>query len=621
MAYGYWNKILRVDLTAGTVATEHIADEVWRMCIGGAGFGAKVLLEELDADTDPLGPDNRLVFALGPYQVGTMPGNAKWTACAKSPLTGTYADSAAGADWGMALKDAGYDAIIVQGAAKTPVYLRIDDGKVELLDASHLWGLDAYQAVDQLVDGAGGKPFAVVDIGPAGERLVKMACLVADKHSFAGRCGLGAVMGSKRLKAIAVRGSQAVPVADPVAVRRLTLEAQRAIAQFARSNGLREHGTPNLCITAESVGDMPIKYWSGDVWPEGAAKLGAPNYTEQLAAKPLPCVHCPVGCHRSITTTTPDGQPLDGPGPEYETLGMLGSGLLIDDLRVVAAANDICNRLGVDTISVGACIGLAMECFERGMLTEEHAGLDLRWGDGAAVLALTRQIGLREGFGAIFADGSVAGARQIDPAAVELVAQVKGLDLPAHDARACWSLGINYATSTRGACHMRGVTEDVEMGGFFVPELGIVPDWSEYFNPAHKTELTVKLQDFCAWLNSLVICAFMVDGGDLSMTKLTEMFNAITGWGWTNEDVVQAGARITTLQRLVNVRDGHGRHTDTLPLKMRLPAKIGFRAGKAPTPIEPYLDEYYAMRGWDAKGRPTSQSLAAVGLAALVGQI
>ena len=300
---------------------------------------------------------------------------------------------------------------------------------------------------------------------------------------------------------------------------------------------------------------------------------------------------------------------------------MLGSSLLIDDLRVVAAANDICNRLGVDTISVGACIGLAFECFERGMLTRQQAGLDLQWGNGQTVLALARQIGLREGFGAIFADGSLAGARLIDPAAVELVAQVKGLDLPAHDARACWSLGINYATSTRGACHMRGVTEDVEMGGFFVPELGILPDWSKYFESEHKTELTVKLQDYCAWLNSLVICAFMVDGGDLSMTRLIELFNAITGWGWTIEDVVQAGARITTLQRLVNVRDGHGRQTDTLPLKMRRPARLGFRAGKAPVPIEPYLDEYYAMRGWDAEGKPTAEALRSVGLADRAGRV
>ena len=273
MAYGYWNKILRVDLTAGTVATEPVADEVWRTCIGGAGFGAKVLLDEIDAATDPLGPDNRLVFALGPYQVGTTPGNAKWTACAKSPLTGTYGDSAAGADWGMALKQAGYDAIIIQGASASPVYLVIDNGQAELRDAGHLWGLDAYQAIDLLTDGAGGKSFAVVDIGPAGERMVRMACLVADKHSFAGRCGLGAVMGSKRLKAIAVRGNQNVPVADPERVRALTREAQRSIGQFARSNGLRDHGTPNLCITAESIGDMPIKYWA---WRRLAGGRGRP---------------------------------------------------------------------------------------------------------------------------------------------------------------------------------------------------------------------------------------------------------------------------------------------------------------------------------------------------------
>lgn len=196
----------------------------------------------------------------------------------------------------------------------------------------------------------------------------------------------------------------------------------------------------------------------------------------------------------------------------------------------------------------------------------------------------------------------------------DLVAQVKGLDLPAHDARACWSLGVNYATSTRGACHMRGVVENVEMGGFFIPEIGIVKDRSKFFEREHKAELTVKLQDYCAWLNSLVICASMVDGGELSMTSLVDMFNAITGWDWSIEDAMKSGARLTTLQRLVNVRDGHGRHTDTLPAKMAIPAQKGFRAGKAPVPISEYLDEHYALRKWAKDGRPTREALEELGL-------
>jgi aldehyde:ferredoxin oxidoreductase len=438
--------------------------------------------------------------------------------------------------------------------------------------------------------------------------------MVADKHSFAGRCGLGAVMGSKRLKAVAVKGTKTVPVADESRLKAIARGKFVEVYNAAKANGLREHGTPNLCVTAEGFGDMPIKYWSGDVWPEGAKKIGAPNYTEVLNAKPLPCVNCPVGCHRDISVVGPDGKTLEGPGPEYETLGMLGSNLLIDDLAVIAKANDTCNRLGIDTISAGACVGLAMELSEKGYLSVDKTGLDLSWGNGKALVELVKQIGTGTGFGGVFADGALAAASKIHPGSEDLVAQVKGLDLPAHDARACWSLGVNYATSTRGACHMRGAVEDVEMGGFFIPEIGIVKDWSKFFEREHKAELAVKLQDYGAWLNSLVICAFMVDGGELSMTSLVDMFNAITGWDWSIDDVMKSGARLTTVQRLVNIRDGHGRHTDTLPAKMAVRGKRGFRAGKAPVPIGEYLDEYYALRKWDKDGRPTREALEELGL-------
>ncbi|HHW19434.1 MAG TPA: aldehyde ferredoxin oxidoreductase family protein [Firmicutes bacterium] len=614
MANGYWNRVLHVDLTSGKVTVDNVSTETWQTCIGGAGFGAKVLLDEVPAGEDPLGPGNVLVFALGPYQAGNNPGNAKWTVCAKSPLTNTYADSAAGAGWGMALKRAGYDALIVKGASSKPVYIVINDDDVRIKDAAELWSLDSYSTYDEVRSRENDDKYAVVSIGPAGERLVRFACIVADRHSFAGRCGLGAVMGSKKLKAIAVKGSKTAPVADPEGLKKIARDKFLEILNAAKANGFRDHGTPNLCITAETFGDMPIKYWSGDVWTEGAKTVGAPNYTQVLKAKPLPCVNCPIGCHRDIEVIDPSGKLLKGPGPEYETVGMLGSNLLVDDLSVIAKANDICNRLGIDTISAGACVGLAMECFEKGWLSESTTGLNLRWQDGEGLLKLLEQIGNREGFGEIFADGSLAAARRIHPQAEEIVAHVKGLDLPAHDARACWSLGLNYATSTRGACHMRGVTEDVEMGGFFIPELGIVKDWSKFFDWENKVELTVKLQDYCAWMNSLVICTFMVDGGELSMTSLIDMFNAITGWGWSVEDVMKSGARIFNLQRLVNIRDGHGRHTDTLPLKMKIPAKVGFRAGKAPVPLEPHLDEYYAMRGWGKNGVPTKECLQDLGL-------
>lgn len=611
MPHGYWNKVLRVDLSSSVIGVDEITEEVWKLCIGGAGFGAKVLLEEIDADTDPFDPENPLVFALGPYQAGNNPGNAKWTVATKSPLTGTYGDSAASANWGPALKRAGYDALIVTGKADQPVFLAIDEDHVEIRDAGGLWGLDSYDTVDAVKEETG-RDFSVVTIGPAGERLVRFACIVADAHSFAGRCGMGAVMGSKKLKAIAVRGAKSAAVHDREGLSQLARQRFGEVLA-ASKDGLRLHGTPDLCVTAEGFGDMPIKYWTEDTWPEGAKKLGAPNYTEVLHARPLPCANCPVGCHRNVELKS-GPYAVKGPGPEYETLGMLGTNLMIDDLEAIAKANDICNRLGLDTISAGACLGLAMECYEKGWLTKAGNGLNLTWGNADAMIKLLNQMGNREGFGTIFADGALAAAKQIHPAAESLVVHVKGLDFPAHDARACWSLAVNYATCTRGACHMRGVTEDVEMGGLFIPELGIAKGWTQFFSPAHKSELAVKLQDFCVWMNSLVICAFMVDGGGLSFSALLELFNLATGWNWSVGDAMKSGERIFNLQRLVNLRDGHGRHTDTIPLKMTIPAKEGFRAGKTPTPFAPYLNEYYELRGWDTNGRPTAECLNKLGL-------
>lgn len=621
MDFGYWNRVLRVDLTTCRIWSETVSSETWRAIIGGAGYGAKVLLDETDASTDALGADNPLIFALGPYQTGATPGNAKWTVTAKSPLTNTYADSAGGADWGVALKRAGYDAIVVKGISPNPVYLAVDDGQASIKDATDVWGLDSFQTVEAICAREQGKRHAVVCIGQAGENLVRIACIVADAHSFAGRCGLGAVMGSKRLKAIAVRGSRSAPVFDSTEVKRLSRMWSRSIYDATRANGMREHGTPGLCITAEALGDMPIKYWSGDVWPDGAKMIGAPNYTDVLQARPVPCAHCPVGCHRDVEVAEPSAYSMKGPGPEYETLGMLGSSLLIDDVKAIAKANDTANRLGVDTISVGACIGLAMECYEKGWLTASETGMDLSWGNADSAIELIRQIGERRGFGKLFADGALQAARRIHPEAEKSVAHVKGLDLPAHDARACYSLGVNYATSTRGACHMRGVTEDVEMGGFVIPEIGIVKGWSRFFEPENKAELAVKLQDYCAWLNSLVMCAFMVNGGEMTMTGVIELVNAITGWRLGIEDVMKAGERIFTLQRLINVRDGYDRSKDTLPLKMAIPASQGFRAGKTPTPIDMYLDEYYRLRGWDERGIPTNECLERLGLTAYAGLI
>lgn len=614
MNNGYYQKMLRIDLTARRATVDSIPEEDLKKFIGGAGLGAEILRRELPAKLPAYDPRNKVIFSTGPFQGPPIAGGAKFGIVGISPVTGTFADTAGGADWGPALKDAGYDLLIVEGAADIPVYLRIVDDQVRFEKASHFWGKDAYDAIDGIHRETGDRKLSIAAIGPAGEKRVAIACVVIDKHSFAGRCGLGAVMGAKNLKAIAIRGTRKAPLHSPDRAKALMQKLSQDILEEVKKNGFREHGTPNLCVTAEGLGDMPIKYWAGDVWPEGAKSLGAPNYTEVLNAKPYPCKFCPVGCHRNIAITEPQEYALEAVGPEYETLGMMGTNLLIDDPKAVSRANDIANRLGIDTISAGAMVGFAMECFERGWITDrDTGGVEMKWGDSRALISLVNQIGNREGFGALFAEGTLKAAAKIGRGAEDIVVHSKGLDFPAHDPRACISLAPTYATGTRGACHFRGGCEDVEMGGFYIPEVGIQPGMVKFFERENQAMLAAKCQDFFALLNSLVLCAFMPDGGAMPFAGMRDLFNAITGWNYSCEDLMAAGERIFTVQRLINIRDGYDGRTDALPKKMFQPAREGFRAGKTP-PLKELLDDYYKNREWDEKGRPVAELLKKLGL-------
>ncbi len=614
MKNGYWQRLLRVDLSRRTTQVEPIEESELKRFIGGAGLAAEILRREVPAKLDPYDGRNRLIFATGPFQGPAVPGGAKFSVVAISPVTHTFGDSAAGASWGPSLKDAGYDLLVIQGTSQQPVYLHLVDDRVEIKDASALWGKDTMETVDAIRSDTGDGKLSIAAIGPAGERRVAIACIAFDKHSYAGRCGMGAVMGSKNLKAIAVRGTQKVEVNDPAKTKALIGKFQKEIFSAVTENGFRADGTPGLCESAEALGDMPIKYWDGDVWPEGAKTLGAPNYTKLLGAKPLPCKYCPVGCHRKISIIEPQEYAQQSVGPEYETLGMMGTNLMIGDPKAVSLANDMANRLGIDTISTGAMIGFAMECFEKGWIdTKDTGGLELKWGDPKVLTELTEQIGKREGFGAIFAEGTLAAAEKISPEAVPSVVHCKGLDLPAHDARSCFSLAPTYATGTRGACHFRGPCEDVEMGGFYIPEAGVTKDTVKFFEKENQGMMAAKCQDLAALTNSLVLCLFMVDGGEWALTGVKDLFNAITGWDYSTDDLMTAGQRGFTAQRLINIRDGYNAETDVLPKKMLQAAEQGARAGKTP-PFEEMMEDYYRHRGWDESGEPTGETLERLGL-------
>lgn len=608
---GYWGKVLRVDLSQGKVSEETLFEAEMKMVLGGSGYGAKVLYQEVPATVQALDPENRIIFALGPFQATKTTGSAKFSIVSRSPVTGIFGETAAGANWAVELKNAGFDALIVQGKAENPVYLSISNDKAEIRDASNMWGKDAFEATDEIRSELGNDKASVACIGQAGEKQVAIACIVVDKHSVGGRCGLGAVMGSKNLKGVVVKGSKRPPVADKKKLADLAKEVGSMVNENTK-DWLRIHGTPAVVEGSEEAGDMPIKYWSGDTWKKGAAKIGAPNYTEVLGAKPWPCKFCVVGCHRKVKVDKPKKYAIEeGAGPEYETLGMFGTGCLVDNVKAIAKCNDLCNRYGIDTISAGAFVGFTMECFESGVLNKKDTGgFSITWGDADGMVEMTRQIGKKEGFfGELFANGIAPAAAKLGKGAEGMAMHVKGLDLPAHDPRAFHSLAVNYATGNRGACHERGNPQVASLGALLTAA-GIkeIVDPHEMLNSEF---VATKYQDYAALTNSLCHCKFMLFGG-LGLEHMLDILNAATGWNWSMDEFLEAGERITNIQRMVNVKYGISRKDDTIPERMFMPAKEGGRAGKAPneTSFAEALDRYYELRGWDKDGKPTLSTLS-----------
>ena len=619
MSKGYWGKILRVNLTNGQISEDKLSDEYCKKYLGGVGFAADILLKEVDKEVGALDPENRLIFGVGPFQASAVPGSGKWIVVAKSPLTNAICYSIAGANFGSMLKRAGYDGLIIQGKANHPVYLWINDGKVEIKDAVSSWGKDTAETVDVIRKELDEPKASVADIGVAGEKLVAIACIAVDKDSYAGRGGLGAVMGSKNLKAVAVKGTQKSEVADPKRVLELAKELNQKILKTA-PEGFLKGGTTGETTPGEELGDLPIKYWRGDsggVWVKQAEKLSYPYYSEALnvdlakCAK-IACRNCPIHCHRYMDTEGSGKYAVVGSGPEYEALGMLGSCNLVEDIHAVAKANQLCDLYGMDCISAGAFAAFATECYEKGLLTKEDTfGQELKWGDGDQVIEIVRQLGEREKLGELFADGIVKAAEKIGGDAPKLAVHTKGMDFPAHDPRAFFSLAVSYATSSRGACHTHGLCFKAACG-LLQPEMGIT-EAPDRFDMEGKDFVAAKFHDLSALQDAVTMCNFMMFGG-FSITDMLDSVNAVTGWNWQMADLLKVGERLSTLKRAVNVKWGFSRKDDTLPQVMYEPSKEGCRAGKVPGPLDPALDGYYKLRGWDSDGKPTAETMAKLGL-------
>lgn len=452
---------------------------------------------------------------------------------------------------------------------------------------------------------------SVATIGPAGENQVGSACITADKHSFAGRTGLGAVMGSKNLKAIAVKGNKSVPIAQPDGLKSLNKELFKTLNDNAQDT-LRAHGTANDVAACEEIGDLPIKNWGQATWPDGAQKISAPRFTEELNAKPWPCMSCPVGCHRKIETEY-QSEEIKGAGAEYETLGMIGSNCLVENLGAISKANDLCNRLGLDTISVGSYAAFTMDIFDKELVTSSQLGdLDPNWGNSKFLLEFIPQVGNKNNFGTIFKKGFDSAIDEIGKEASDLAVQVKNLAFPAHDPRTHFSLAINYATSTRGACHLRGYPHIGELGVVLLPEIG-VDEPPKKFSMEGQAKFASLYQDLATLQDSLVVCIFQSLAG-LTLKHIADLTSYVTGINYSPHDLMRVGERIFNLQRQINVNDGIDRTDDRLPPKMYQPGEAGTREGEIPEPFEKSLLEYYDHRGWSNSGIPKESKAAELGI-------
>jgi len=614
---GYMGKVLRVNLTSGEVWDEHFDDATLRKWIGGSGLATKLLMDETEADTDPLGFDNLLISITGPMTATPAFYSGRHQIVAKSPLSGVWGRATVGGSWGSMCKRSGYDGIIVMGKSTEPVFLYVSEGHAEIRGASHLWGLDTYRTDERIKKET--HPQAVTEcIGPAGEKLVRIACVMTDgrKARAAGRCGMGAVFGSKNLKAITVFGTQEVPVFNAEELGKRLKAKLPIMRQSPVWSWVRDYGTSLVVEGAEVTGDLPVKNWQGSRF-EAKAKIGGVAQKERLLVKPHSCAHCVLACGRIIANADhPDYPVEEGGGMEYETLGQMGSNCLVEDIGALAKANELCSKYGLDTVEVGAAVAFAMEAYEKGLLDDELiGGMEIKWGDADVLVNLTRQIGEREGLGAFLGQGLKRVSEQLGGLALEMAVHTKGVAFPAHDPRAKFGSAVSYATSNRGACHIAACAHDFEGSNArrMPPELGYGDQNPSAFVDEGQGVFVAKLQDYYEMQELLSICKFG-SFTDVTTTDLIDWTNLITGWDMTLEEYMITGERAWNLQRLYNVRCGISRKDDALPLRiLMLAGEHSERAGKLPC-LNIQLAEYYRHRRWDEFGIPTRAKLVELGL-------
>lgn len=601
---GYLGQILRVDLTQPRAWAEPLNADYARRFLGGSGLGARYLWDYVTADTDPLGPDNPLIFMTGPFVGTTTPAAGRFSVVTRSPATRLTGEGNSGGFFGPAMRQAGFDGIIITGQAQAPVYLSIVNGEAALHDASHLWGLDSY-AVQEQVKAEISQPKArVACIGPAGERLVKFAAVMNDHGRCAARTGLGAVMGSKKLKAIAAYGRAEIPLADPKEFKETLRRTMNFVIEDLFTQALRVGGTVLSLDAGFMYGDVPRRYYTAGESAHLEDNVNMSTMAETMLTRHLACFRCPIACNREVHLDKYQEPLVDG--PEYETVAGFTTNLDSPDMQAAGMAGHICNQLGMDTISTANTIGLLYYLYNEGIVSAEQIGMALPWGDAEPAIRLTRMIGAREGIGDIAAEGALALATHFG--VPELAVQVKNLEAPFHDPRAFMGQGLVYATGNRGADHMSGDCYEVGRGRI-IPELGL--DLLDRFEQSEaQAVMAAATMDFRSFTNSAIICHFE----DPQVDNLVSLLRTIAGieadYGW----ITRMGARITNLKRALNCRLGATRADDTLPKLLRVPLVKSNTEGNS-LDFEMMLPIYYRARGWDWEtGKPLAEKLTELDL-------
>lgn len=601
--YGWTGKIIRVNLTDKRITIEDLNMEDAKLYLGGRGLASKILCDEVDPKIDPLSPENKLIFMTGPMTGTYATCAGRFNVVAKAPLTGTIGAANSGGHFGPELKFAGYDGIIFEGKSDTPVYLHIYDNLIELKCAEHLWGKDVFETTDILLK-ENEEDARVSCIGPGGEKQVLFATVMNDKDRAAGRSGMGAVMGSKKLKAVVVKGTKGISVADKSKFMAATLDARNKIKEngvTGLGGGLPSYGTQVLVNILNESHALPTRNWQTSRFEDGE-KISGEYLAENYLIRNKACFACSIGCGRVIRI--PDGK-YKGivAGPEYEAGWSYGASCGVGDMNAIDKANHVCNLLGIDPITMGATIACAMELYEKGYITKEDlGGRELKFGDADSIIEWTELTGNREGFGDIMALGSYRMAEKYGHP--ELSMTVKKQEMPAYDGRAIQGMALSYATSNRGGCHVRGYLTSPEVLG--------IPVKTDPLETEGKAPLLKTFQDLTAVVDSSDICLFTTFA--IGLPEISEMLRGATGIEMTDEDILEIGERIWNLERVFNIEAGFTKEDDTLPERLlKEPLTSGPAKGRV-ADLEVMLNEYYQVRGWNEEGIPTEEKLEELSL-------